>query len=160
VIRDWQGRHDVLNAPQFFDLAVPDGDDPPRWDHTAYSPDAVVVSLGTNDFSLGIGPLPERETFVEAYVDLIRAVRKHHPHAHVFLTEGAIVNDQADPARPQQTVLREYLAEAARRLDDSRLHLVEARHYPGDAQDGHPTREQHAAMADDLTPVLRATLGW
>ncbi len=48
----------------------------------------------------------------------------------------------------------------ARRLGDPRLHLAFSRHYPGDAENAHPTREQHAAMARDLAPVIREAAGW
>jgi hypothetical protein len=71
--------------------------------------DVLVDGLGTNDFSLATGALPEREGFVSAYVSFVRAIRSRHPDAQVFLTEGAIVNDEADPKRPPKTVLREYL---------------------------------------------------
>jgi lysophospholipase L1-like esterase len=160
LIRDWRGRSDVLTGPELFDLAVPEETAAPVWDHTSYTPDVVFVSLGTNDFNLEIGPPPDRETFVSAYVRFVQAIRSYYPVAHVFLTEGAIVNDEADPKRPQQTVLREYLAETARRLGDARVHVVASQHYPGDAQNSHPTREQHAAMARDYEPVIRQALGW
>ena len=160
LIRDWRGRKDVLNAPGFLDLAIADEAAPSRWDHAAYVPEAIVVSLGTNDFSLSIGDLPPRADFVSAYVAFARILRARYPGAHVFLTEGAIVNDEVDPGRPQKRVLREYIAETARLLDDAHVHVVEARHYAGDACDAHPTREQHAAMARDLEPVVREILGW
>jgi lysophospholipase L1-like esterase len=160
LIRDWRGRRDVWTGPQLFELAVADEVGPPAWDHSLYAPDVVFVSLGTNDFDLEIGPLPEREEFVSSYVRFVRTIRARHPEAHVFLSEGAIVNDEADPKRPQKTVLREYLTETARRLGDARVHLAFSRHYPGDAQNSHPTREQHAAMARDLEPVIRAAVGW
>ncbi len=160
LIRDWRGRVDVLTGPQLFDLAVADESGGPAWDHASWVPDAVLVSLGTNDFNLALGPLPEREAFVSAYVGFVRTIRSRYPDAQVFLTEGAIVNDQADPARPAKTVLREYLAETARRLEDSRVHVVASQHYPGDAENAHPTREQHAAMARDLEPAIRQAMGW
>lgn len=160
LVRDWRGRTDVLTGPQFFDLAVPDEAGAPRWDHSSYTPDVVLVSLGTNDFNLAIGALPAREEFVSAYVRFVRAIRARHPEAHILVTEGAIVNDAADPKRPQKTVLREYLAETARRLGDPRVHVVESTRYPGDAENAHPTRDQHAAMARDLEPVIRALVGW
>jgi lysophospholipase L1-like esterase len=160
LLRDWRGRSDVWTGPQLFDLAVPDEVGPPAWDHSLYTPDVVFVSLGTNDFNLAIGALPEREGFVSAYVRFVRAIRARHPEAHVFLSEGAIVNDEADPKRPQKTVLREYLTETVRRLGDARVHVAFSGHYPGDAQNSHPTREQHAAMARDLEPVIRQALGW
>ncbi len=160
LVRDWRGRRDVWTGPQLFDLAVPDEVGPPAWDHALYTPDVVFVSLGTNDFNLAIGPLPEREEFVSTYVRFVREIRRRYPEAHVFLSEGAIVNDQADPKRPQKTVLREYLTETTRRLGDARVHLAFSNHYPGDAENPHPTREQHAAMARDLEPIVRAAVGW
>jgi hypothetical protein len=78
----------------------------------------------------------------------------------VFLTEGAIVNDESDPGRAPRTVLREYLAETARRLGDGRVHVVPSQHYPGDPSNAHPTGEQHAAMARDFEPVIRKVVGW
>ena len=91
LIRDWRGRRDVPNGPQIFDLAV--ADDRPRavWDHASYLPDVVVVSLGTNDFNLALGPFPEREEFVTAYVAFVRAIRARYPAAAIILTEGARV---------------------------------------------------------------------
>jgi lysophospholipase L1-like esterase len=160
LIRDWRGLRNVANAPQFFDLAVPEQAGRARWDHATYVPDAVVVSLGTNDFNLALGALPEREEYVGAYVAFLRAVRARYPQAHVFLTEGAIVSDDTDPARPQRAVLRAYIAETVSRLGDARVHAVPARRYPGDACNEHPTRAQHAAIAHDLEPVLRTALGW
>lgn len=160
LVRDWRGRSDVLTGPQLFDLAVADETGGPAWDHASYLPDAVFVSLGTNDFNLAIGALPEREPFVSAYVRFVKTIRERYPSAHVFLTEGAIVNDESDPRRAPKTVLRDYLAETARRLGDPRVHLVDSQHYPGDPSNAHPTREQHAAMARDLAPVIREALGW
>jgi len=160
LVRDWRGKTNVLNAPQFFDLAVPEERRAPRWEHAGYVPDAVVVSLGTNDFNLDIGDLPAREEWVGAYVAFARAIRARYPQAQVFLTEGAIVDDEKDPRRPQRAVLRAYIDEAVRRARDPRLHAIRSRHYPGDACNPHPTRAQHAAMARDLEPDIRAALGW
>jgi quercetin dioxygenase-like cupin family protein len=160
LVRDWRGRTDVLTGPQLFDLAVADEVGGPPWDHSSYVPDAVLVSLGTNDFNLAIGPLPERGPWVSAYVAFVRAIRSRYPLARVFLTEGAIVSDADDPRRPRKTILREYLAETARLLGDPRVHVVSSQHYPGDPTNAHPTREQHAAMARDLEPVVREAMGW
>jgi hypothetical protein len=160
LVRDWQGRRDVLNAPQFFDLALPDELAPPAWDHGAYVPDVVVVSLGTNDFNLDIGDFPEREEWVGTYVRFMRAIRGRYPEAHVFLTEGAIVDDPPGSPRAQKSVLRAYVAETASRLADPKVHVLEARHYPGEGADAHPPAVAHAAMARDMEPMIRAALGW
>jgi VWFA-related protein len=159
LTRDWQGRTDVLNAPRFFDLAVPE-EGGVAWDHTADAPDVVIVSLGTNDFNLALGPLPDREAWVSAYVAFVRRIRALHPSAAIVLTEGAIASDDADPARPARTALRASLDEVVARLRDPRVvHAATARQ-PGDACDAHPTAEQHAAMARELEPVVRAAASW
>ena len=164
LIRDWRGRRDVPNAPQFFDLAVVDElprlHPGARWDHAAYQPEAVVISLGTNDFNLALPAFPDREEFVTAYVAFLRAIRARFPGAAIVLTEGAIVSDDEDPQRPQKATLRDYLAETARRLADARVTVFPSTHYPGDACNAHPTGEQHAAMARELEPVIRRAAGW
>lgn len=158
LVRDWQGRTDVPNAPAFFERAVPD-DGGSAWDHAAYTPDVVVVSLGTNDFGASAGPPPEREPWVAAYAALVRRIREVHPSAGIVLTEGAIVSDD-DPARQDRTTLGAYLDEAVRRVGDARVvHAASARH-PGDACDAHPTAAEHRAMARELEPYVRALAGW
>jgi lysophospholipase L1-like esterase len=141
-------------------LLCADEKSPAAWDHSAYIPDVVVISIGTNDFSLGIDNFPEREEWVSTYVRFVRAVRARYPEARIFLTEGAIVNDVDDPARPQKTVLTSYVKETATRLADLRVHVLESQHYPGDADDAHPTGAQHAATARDMEPIIRAAVGW
>ena len=46
------------------------------------------------------------------------------------------------------------------RLADPRFHVFTSRYYPGDPTDAHPTADQHAAMARDLEPDIRAAVGW
>lgn len=159
LVRDWRGRRDVYTVPEIFDLAVPDEPKGPAWDHARYVPDAVVVSIGTNDFNLAIGPFPEREEYVAAYVAFLKAIRARYPQAVVLVTEGAIVNDGGD-GRKQKTTLASYLADAVAKVADPRIRTVPSTHYPGDACDAHPSAAEHAAMARDFEPVLREALGW
>jgi hypothetical protein len=90
----------------------------------------------------------------------LRALRGRYPAAKIAVTEGAIVNDEADPARPQKTLLRRYLAAAVRQLADPGVVFLPAGHYPGDATNAHPTGEQHAAMARDFEGPLWDLAGW
>jgi len=158
LVRSWNGATEELNGPDFYQLAVaePEG---PRWIHADFPADLVVVSLGTNDFSLSIGPFPEREHFVGTYVDFVKQILNDYPAADVVITEGAIVND-GDQDRPQRTVLRDYLAETEKRVQNGRLHLFRASHFPGDKCDGHPTGPQHAAMSEELVRYIKNELGW
>lgn len=159
VIRSWNGKTDELQAPDFYELSIAQYN-MPRWDHKQFEPELILISLGTNDFSLGIGALPLQADFVGAYASFVKRLLKLHPRAKIALTEGAIVNDNDDPARPQKTVLRQYLTDTAQRVNDSRVHVVPSVNYPGDDCDAHPNKEQHKAMADDLTPILRKIMAW
>ena len=92
-------------------------DDPgARWDHAAYVPDVVVVSLGTNDFRRELGDFPDRAEYVRAYVAFVQAIRARAPRAPILLTEGPIVYDGGDPPRPQKSTLRSYIAAGATHL--------------------------------------------
>jgi len=157
LIRSWNGRTDELQAPRFFELAVPVSDGPAA-DLSAFVPDAILISLGTNDFNLDIGPLPERGEFVSTYVEFVERLLSLYPDAEVALTEGAIVNDAADPARPQRSVLNSYIADTVERLADARVHQVFSRYHPGDTCDAHPTGQQHKAMAGELLPAIAPLL--
>lgn len=146
LVRSWNGKTDDLNLPDFFELAVADPQAPVAWDHSRYTPDVILSAIGTNDFSQGI---PERETYVATYVKLVQRLRDLHPQAQIALTEGAILNGE------KKAALQEYLAATAQRLNDPHVLILPSNYYPGDACDAHPTREQHADMANDLTPLLQ-----
>lgn len=151
LIRSWNGKTDDVNLTDFYEYAVGDNNPAYKWDHNQYQPDLIVSAIGTNDFSQGI---PDRETYVTAYVKLINKLLANHPNAHIALTEGAILHNE------KKTVLIDYIREAISRVNDSRVHQVTSTHYPGDASDAHPTKEQHAAMAKDLAPQLKSLMDW
>jgi lysophospholipase L1-like esterase len=158
--RDYRGLGEadgVLNIPQFFRLAVasdaPDARAP--WDAARWQPDAIVVSLGTNDFNLQkTKPLDEKK-WVAEYVAFVRELRKDYPHAVLLLTEGSIVTDPLLRQLVQQTV-----AEVHNTEQDAHVQFVPSNHYPGNGCNGHPTQAQHLRIADDLEPAIRTALGW
>src|SRR5215831_19237978 len=51
---DYLGHRDVLNAPQFFNYSLPTDNVSLRayWTNDGWTPDAVIISLGTNDWNL------------------------------------------------------------------------------------------------------------
>lgn len=151
LIRSWNGKTDEANLPDFYEYAVGDNNPDFKWDHNQYQPDLIVSAVGTNDFSTGI---PDRETYVTAYVKLINKLLANHPRAHIAITEGAILNGE------KKAALIDYIREAISRVNNTRVHQVTSTNYPGDTQDAHPTKAQHAAMANDLTPQLKALMDW
>ncbi|QGZ38858.1 lysophospholipase L1-like esterase [Pseudoduganella flava] len=151
LLRSWNGRTDEFNLPRFYELAIADPAQASAWDQRGYAPDLIVSAIGTNDFNQGI---PERSQYVDTYVAFVRTLLRDHPRARIVLTEGAILDGA------KKAALTDYLQETIRRVNDPRLHYIPSHHYPGDAQDAHPTRAQHARMAEDLVPALRQLMSW
>jgi lysophospholipase L1-like esterase len=151
LVRTWDNKTDDLNLADYYQLTIADKLHPVQWDQRNYEPDAIVSAIGTNDMAPGI---PEREPYVEAYVKLVQTLLRDHPRAQVMLTEGGILTGEKHAA------LAGYIAETVRRVGDPRVHAIASTGYPGDATDGHPTREQNVRMANDLLPQIRAIMHW
>lgn len=151
LVRSWNGKTDEHNLPDFYQFTVATDKDPLKWDYTQYDPDLIVSAIGTNDFSSGI---PDRETYVNTYIKFLLTLLSNHKHAQIALMEGSILDGD------KKAALIDYLHEVAKRVDDKRVHVVKSIHYPGDKTDGHPTKEQHAAMAKDLIPQIKAIMKW
>ncbi|SMF00946.1 Lysophospholipase L1 [Alteromonadaceae bacterium Bs31] len=158
LIRSWDGRTNELNGPDFYELSIAEHGAPP-WNHSSFSADAVVVSLGTNDFNLGIGALPTEQEFVPPYIAFLKKILADYPQAQVIITEGSIVND-GDPSRPQKTVLRRYLSLIQNQVNSKRVHTFNASYFPGDKCDGHPTGPQHKKMSEELATFLKQKMHW
>jgi lysophospholipase L1-like esterase len=156
LVRDYRGlaiEDNVVNAPQFLTLSVPSDDPDGRvaWDSSRFQPDAIVFSLGTNDFSLQKTKPLDEPRWIDAYVGLLRSARALYPKARFLVTEGAIVTDP---------LLRSMLQQAVALSADPLVSYVPSQHYPGNGCDGHPTAAQHRQMTDDFEPILRTQLGW
>jgi lysophospholipase L1-like esterase len=154
--RDYRGKgvaDGVLNAPQFLDLTIAGDDAKSRiaWNAKNYTPDGIVVSLGTNDFSLEATKPLDQAAWVADYVALLKRLRAEYPHAVVLATEGAIVTNP---------LLRQYIQQAVAIVHDPKILWTESKHYPGNGCNGHPSREQHVHMAEDFEDVLREQLDW
>lgn len=159
LTRSWNGRTDELQAPDFFELAIPEPNRRYSWNHQQFQPDLILVSLGTNDFNPDLGPYPDKEDFVSAYVEFAHKLLRVHSRAQIVITEGPMVNDHHGDQR-QKTTLIEYLSQVVERVNHPRLNYLPSQHYPGDECDAHPTQDQHRAMAADWLPHLKSLLNW
>ncbi|USX28721.1 GDSL-type esterase/lipase family protein [Oxalobacteraceae bacterium OTU3CINTB1] len=151
LIRTWDNKTDELNLPDYYQLAIPDRKTPARWNQRDYRPDVILSVIGTNDFNGGI---PDREQYVGTYVRFVRTILKDHPQARIVLTEGGLVTGE------KRAALIEYIAETVKRVGDKRVRAIASKPYSGDADDGHPTREQTVNIANDLLPQVRSVMSW
>lgn len=146
LVRSWNGVTTDANLPEFNRFTVGDRDNHVLWDVTQYQPDFIVSAIGTNDFSQGI---PDEQLYVNTYVTFLQQLLQDYPSAHILLIEGSILNGE------KKSALVKYLARVVETLGSSRVHQASSNHYPGSPSDAHPTKEQHAQMADDLAAVLK-----
>jgi lysophospholipase L1-like esterase len=128
-----------------------------NWDFAGWQPQAVVVNLGTNDYSTT--PHPAGELFLQGYTNLIFKIRARYPDAHIFAVGGPImVNPAVDTIRSVVTQMNQVLG-------DDRVHFVEIENnleYSAADYgcDWHPNASGHAKIAAQLAPAISRVLGW
>jgi lysophospholipase L1-like esterase len=154
VIRDWQGIRATNNAPQFYELTMPD-EPGLKWDFSSYVPDAIGICLGQNDFTQGI---PDENEFVNAYVEFVRKVERDAPRAVIFLIDSPMQVD-APNQPPKRTVTSAYIDEVVSKVSSPNVRRLRLRHFPGGPRDSHPTAEDHVGMTAIIEPYFREVLG-
>ena len=117
--------------------------------------DAVVVNLGTNDFSTDGDPTDAE--FVPAYVNLLEQIRSRHPDALIACTVGPPLGT-SDQTRARGGI---EMAIAQRNMaGDARVTWVDLDGFSDWGCDWHPGDETQALLAEDLVAFLRSELGW
>ena len=158
--RNWNSLAPTM--PDVYDgLYLEYATDNPTWDASGYAPDLVVVALGTNDFSQGDGaePRPDLDgaAFVDDYVRFLGRLRERYPAAPVLLTDSPVF--EGEPKERLAGYLRQVAARRAAEGDRAVSTFTYAGRYVAGC-DGHPGGEDHARMADELEPAVRALTGW
>jgi lysophospholipase L1-like esterase len=140
--------------PTYYERTLPT-DANSRWDFSQEQPDAVVINLGTNDFSTSQDPTEKQ--FTDAYKAFLLRVRGKYPRARILCTIGPLL-PMAD-----LTNVRRYIANAVADSGDDNMTTFDLE--VQSAMDGlgcdyHPSLKTHQKMADALTKALKLELGW
>jgi lysophospholipase L1-like esterase len=127
------------------------------WNFSNWVPNAVVINLGTNDFSTA--PHPAGEVFLQGYTQLIVKVRNRYPQAHIFAVAGPIMVD------PAEATIRSVVTQMREVLGDERVHFVKIENSlelsgVDYGCDWHPNASGHRKIAGQLTPIIAGTMGW
>jgi lysophospholipase L1-like esterase len=147
--------------PELYSLSVPDEPGASPWEPSRAVPDAVVINLGTNDFST---PGVDRALFVRRYDELLSRLRGYYPRALLVAALGPMLNDVDPPGEAAWSSARADISaavEARARAGDGNVRVVwfEPQTAPF-GEDFHPTVATHAKMAEQLAPLLKGWLGW
>ncbi|HEY0058552.1 MAG TPA: SGNH/GDSL hydrolase family protein, partial [Flavisolibacter sp.] len=131
------------------------------WDFGKYSPKIVSIALGTNDFSNGDGKterLPfDSAAFVTAYISFVQTVRTNYPRAQMVLLSSPMVQGT------RRTLLQNCLTAVKGKVDalypaDPNVALFFFKPMQARGCTGHPSVEDHALLAEELTPFFATLL--
>lgn len=148
------GGSKVLPLPVVYDTTFPDDRKHP-WSFE-WQADAVIVNLGTNDFS-GMTD-PTDPLFTDTYTSFLAHLRSVYPNAFILCTVGPMLSGaDLDKARTDIAAA----VDARKAAGDERVKaysMTTPNLTP--ACDYHPNLMTHAAMAAELEAELRPDLGW
>jgi lysophospholipase L1-like esterase len=156
----WSGKGIVNNSgddvfepmPEIYDRTIAGEGEP--WDFS-WQADAVVVNLGTNDFSTDGDP-PE-DVFVAAYVDFLAHLRSRHPGAYLLIVSPSLYGAEAELVDGYLgTVVDERIAGGDPDVGFANINVD----WIGSGCNGHPSVATHQGMAARLVEELEARLGW
>ncbi|EPS26366.1 hypothetical protein POX_g09330 [Penicillium oxalicum] len=136
-----------------------------------WTPDAVVINLGTNDFSYlaydasgqsykARSPI-NATTFTDGMVDFVRSIQTHYPRAKFFLLTSPMLSDYFPTAADAQHTTQKTALQSAISQLGSNAYLVDWPTQGSDVGcDYHPNASTHAAGAAILVSAIRSALGW
>ena len=168
-------RPDTDTIALFYPRANPNPNlqgNPPLFDLTSWTPDAIVLMLGANDFSDGVGsPNPGPATagqFLTGYRTFVTTtLRAQYPNAHIILSiSPSVVDGQPGNGALTRTNIESAInTVSAERvgLGDNKVYTFVPAVSPQDELDGcggHGNTKYHDRIATELAKVLKTKLGW
>lgn len=166
VVQAWSGKgiyrnylaSDKAAMPQLYGRILPGVDSEEI--AADYSPQAIVVGLGTNDFVAG---MPDRQRFIGEYHQLIRKVRDAARNALVVIVLGPMLTDDY-PVAGARRAAREWLGQLRQELLDAGVKTVVVEQTWSQDEPrgcgGHPGLATHARFGTELASVLHENLDW
>nr|UMZ45345.1 hypothetical protein [Paramyrothecium sp.] len=129
---------------------------------STWVPDAVVINLGTNDFSyLGVRDPVNPADLVDALVELTKKVYSNYPEAQFFFVSSPLLNDGYPPGDAQKSTHIKVLQDSIKKLCGVRIHLVDWPSQGADVGcDYHPNAATQAIGASLLEDSIRSALDW
>ncbi len=131
------------------------------WDFS-YTPDVVVVNLGTNDFSVG----DPGQAYVDAYAGFLEQVRGRYPDAFILCAVGSMLSDSYPAGEMHLTKATQYIQsviDARTQAGDANVGFVdlgEQNAADGLGCDYHPSIPTHEKMAEKLVIAIQDATGW
>lgn len=131
------------------------------WDFSRWTPQVVVVDLGTNDYST---TQPDSALFLSTYLEFVDTLHAHYPQAHIVLVDGPMMSDDYPAGMNCLSKLRAHIdrivgIEKAKGIGISHLKLA-PQGTLGYGADWHPSRAQARLNGQELAAHVREIAGW
>ncbi len=123
------------------------------WDNTKFSPDFVVINLGTNDATY-CRTNERRNAFVSEYEKLLDIVREKNPNAYIVCVLTDVNNSLFTSIETAVENFKENTGDE--RITSSILYFNMAEN--GTVIDGHPSALANQSGAENLTEIIRTIL--
>ncbi|QQZ64444.1 SGNH/GDSL hydrolase family protein [Paenibacillus sonchi] len=126
------------------------------WDFSKFTPDIIVINLGTNDDSYTQEDKSKQTEYAEKYVEFLKMVRRNNSRSLILCTLG-IMGDRLYPFVEQ--VVKQY----TQGTGDSNISTMKfdvQLAADGYAADFHPSQATHCKAAEKLTAHIRGLLKW
>jgi lysophospholipase L1-like esterase len=131
-------------------------DKTPVWDFTDWIPQAVVINLGTNDFSTQ--PHPDKSVFQEAYAQLINRVQSQYSNVTVFCVCGPMIGE------PCANDIKEVVNQCRQNNANKEVYFIAVGTglltSSDRGSDWHPNKQGQQKIADAILPTIRNTMHW
>ena len=152
---------DALLIPDAYLSMSPDVITSATWDVERFTPDVLVINLGSNDFSPTIASSDldaTRAGYESAMADFVETLRGYYPDAAFILAIGTMLSDSypADyMALTSVTNALQSVIDARSDAEDNNVHLlVMPQQQPPYGEDWHPTVATHQSMAHALVELI------
>ncbi len=160
LTRNWNNEGPGL--PAFYDNLYLNDDSTKLWTAGIYSPELVTICLGTNDNSPGDGSYDRKpldsSKYVNKYIDFVAHIRSRHPQSVICLINSPVFGGS------DREIFNAYLESVVNSVrsatGDKKIFSFSYSSIYGKGCSGHPAREEHQQMANELLPYLRGITGW
>lgn len=124
------------------------------WDFGSYTPDLIVINLGTNDDSYTQNDTEKQQEYCDSYVEFLKTVRENNPDSKILCTLG-VMGDRLFP------MVEKAVSTYSEETGDKNISTM--KFDPQDPADGyaadwHPTAATHDKAAAKLTEEIKSLL--
>jgi lysophospholipase L1-like esterase len=166
LVRNYSSKYDARPMPEVYGLLYTEEMTSKPWDTTKFVPDAVVIALGTNDFSPGDSERDKMDVdaYTTAYIAFVDKLRALYPSAHLFGMSSPMLGDGWPEATDMSaTNLKSAIAATVEHFNsagDANVHQLLVTKQQGAGCGTHPSTAQQAETAAEVAAAVKSALGW